>query len=201
MQKRRSTGNMGLFIVAAVIYGGILILFGWQTWGFVNWLFPNDQLLMKALTMLCFDIMALVWAVIDLFYHHATRGTRALVRWGWGISFFLSFVASILYLVLESFTRFAITPNQAMVNTGYTVTIVAITVTMLLITFWLYHEWSVRHPHTDDYEYEFEKPAKVSTPVQSRITQDKARVAEPQTDPAIRLGQTAEVQEPPSPLA
>ncbi|GAC1561494.1 MAG: hypothetical protein PVS3B3_07190 [Ktedonobacteraceae bacterium] len=47
-----------------------------------------------------------------------------------------------------------------MVKTGYAVIIVAITLTMLLVTFWLYIEWSVRHPHEDDFIYEYGRPAK-----------------------------------------
>src|SRR5579875_3675574 len=152
--KQSHTGGGALFLITAIIYGGLLILFGWQTWMFVSWLFPDDQLLMKCLTMLCFDVMALIWAVIDLFYAHATRGTRQIVRWGWAISFLLSLLASILYLVLQSYTRFDIAPSQDMVNIGYAITIVALTITVLLVTFWLYTEWSVRHPHTDDYLFE-----------------------------------------------
>jgi len=171
-QRVRHTGNTGLFIVVAVVYTGILILFGWQTWGFVNWLFPSDQLLMQVLTMLCFDVMAAIWAVIDLFYHHATRGSRSIVRWGWAISFILSLLASVLYLVIQSFTRFSVTPSASMVNTGYTVTIIAITLTMLLVTFWLYSEWSVRHPHADDFVYEYERPREsVTLPQTGTIVQ------------------------------
>ena len=74
------------------------------------------------------------------------------------LSFLLSLIASVLYLVIQSFTRFSVTPSPAMVNTGYTITIIAITLTMLLVTFWLYSEWSVRHPHSDDFMYEYERP-------------------------------------------
>lgn len=176
-QRVRHTGNTGLFIVVAVVYTGILILFGWQTWGFVNWLFPSDQLLMQVLTMLCFDVMAAIWAVIDLFYHHATRGSRSIVRWGWAISFILSLLASVLYLVIQSFTRFSVTPSASMVNTGYTVTIIAITLTMLLVTFWLYSEWSVRHPHADDFVYEYERPREsVTLPQTGTIVQPVSNV-------------------------
>lgn len=162
---RGKTGNTGLFILVAVIYGGLLILFGWQTWQFISWLFPDDQVLIKALSMLCFDVMAAVWAAIDLFYRHATRGTRGIVRWGWGISFILSLVASILYMAMYAFTRMALIPAIWMIDVGYAVSLIAITVTVLLVMFWLYNEWSIRHPASDIYAYEDGDMAKPATPV------------------------------------
>lgn len=175
MQKKKAhTGNAGLFVVVAIIYVGILLLFAWQTWSFVDWLFPSDQLLMKLLTVLCFDIMALIWACLDLFYHHATRGARTLIRWAWAISFILSLIASIFYLVLESILRFKLEITPVTVDIGYGVTIVAVTETVLFVTFWLYIEWSARHPHEDDFEYDFEKPA-ASTSVQFARTRTQTR--------------------------
>ncbi len=151
-QKRKHTGGMGLYLIGGGIYIGLLILFGFQTWQFVDWLFPNDQLLMKILTVLCFDVMALFWACADLFYRFASRGARSLVRWAWAISFLLSLLASIFYLVIESMFRFQVTITQTTVNIGYGVTIFALTLNILFLTFWLYLEWAARHPYQDEYE-------------------------------------------------
>lgn len=151
MQKRKHTGNMGIYLIGGGIYVGLLILFGFQTWQFVDWLFPNDQMLMKLLTVLCFDVMALFWACADLFYRFASRGARTLVRWAWAISFILSLLASIFYLVIESMFRFQITITETTVNIGYGVTIFALTLNILFLTFWLYLEWSARHPQEDEY--------------------------------------------------
>lgn len=148
------TGNNLLFILFAVVYVALLILFASQTWLFINWLFPPDQLVMKALTLLTFDGMAALWAVGDLFYKFASPGAKTIVRTAWAISFLLSMLATIFYLVLESMLRFniAITPDT--VNVGYGVTITAVTLNVLFVTFFLYLEWRARHPE----EYEFAQP-------------------------------------------
>lgn len=151
MQKRTHTGNPVLFLIGSAIYVGLLILFGWQTWQFVDWLFPGDQLMMKLLTVLCFDVMALFWACADLFYRFATKGARTLVRSAWAVSFIFSLLASIFYLVIESMFRFQVTITPATVNIGYGITIFALTLNILFLTFWIYLEWSARHPHQDDY--------------------------------------------------
>lgn len=149
--QKKHTGNGGLFIIASVIYAGLLILFLYQTWSFVNWLFPDDQSLMKMLTVLCFDVMALVWAIIDLFYMAASKASKTLVRWAWAISFIQSLLASIFYLVISSMFRFQITITPVYVNTGYGIVIFALTLQILFLTFWLYIEWNTRHPHQDAY--------------------------------------------------
>jgi hypothetical protein len=152
MSKKNHTGNIGLFIIMTAVYVGLLMLFAWQTWQFVNWLFPDDQILMKILTVLCFDIMALLWSCLDLFYRFASRGARTLVRWAWAISFILSLLASVFYLIIESMFRFQVTLTQSAINVGYGISIVAVTLQVLFVTFWLYLEWNVRHPHMDEYE-------------------------------------------------
>lgn len=140
------TGGNALFIVLATVYIGVLLLFGSQTWFFVSWLFPDTQLLMKLLTVLCFDIMAFLWALVDLFYQFASPGAKTVVRFAWFISFVLSLLASVFYLVLESMLRFSIEVTPELVNTGYGVTIFAVTLTVIFITWFLYLEWAIRHP-------------------------------------------------------
>jgi hypothetical protein len=160
-RKKAHTGNAGLFIVGTAIYLGLLMLFAYQTWQFVDWLFPSDQVLMKLLTVLCFDVMALFWACVDMFYRFASKGARTLVRWAWGISFFLSLIASIFYLVIESMFRFRVELTQQTVNIGYGITIFALTLNILFLTFWLYQEWGARHPREDEYQEEDEPEVKM----------------------------------------
>lgn len=47
--------------------------------------------------------------------------------------------------------RFQIPITQQLVNIGYGITIGALTLNILFLTFWLYLEWSIRHPHEDEY--------------------------------------------------
>lgn len=179
-KKAAHTGNPGLFIVGSVIYLGLLILFGYQTWQFVDWLFPSDQILMKLLTVLCFDVMALFWACTDLFYRFKSRGAHTLVLWAWAVSFLLSLLASIFYLVIESMFRFQIALNEQTVDIGYGITIGALTLNILFLTFWLYLEWSERHPHRNEYDDEDEKPVPAAQPA---ITQQPASTPAPTSTP------------------
>jgi hypothetical protein len=169
------TGGNGLFIIMALIYVSLLILFAWQTYEFVDWLFPSDQVLMKILTLVCFDVMALLWACLDLFYRFAIREARSLVRWGWGISFVLSLLASIFYLIIKSMFRFHLEIDQTQVNIGYGVVIAAVTLQVVLVTFFLYLEWNARHPYQDEYEAQphtpSRRPANRTAPSRIRVAQ------------------------------
>jgi hypothetical protein len=153
MTQQRTVGHTGggLYYFLALIYVGLVALFAWQTSIFVNWLFPNDQIMMKILTVLCFDGMDFLWGALDLFYRFASRNTRHIVRWGWGISFLLSLLASILYLVISSMFRFDLTLGAVWVNVGYGVVIVAVVFQIVMVTFFLYLEWLLRHPYQDEY--------------------------------------------------
>lgn len=174
------TGNNALFIIMAGVYVGVLILFGVQTWLFVDWLFPADQLFMKLMTVLCFDVMSFLWAVVDLFYDFASVAAKRLVQWAWGISFLLSLTASIFYLSLESMFRFHVTVTADMVNTGYGVVIFAVTLTVVFLTAWLYIEWDTRHPQVNGTIIIEEKsqPAQLPPP-------QKIEIPAPQPSPEI----------------
>lgn len=145
------TGNTGLFITMGLAYVALLILFGIQTWLFVDWLFPNDELLMKILTVVSFDVMALLWACLESFYRFATAGTHTIVKWSWGITFLLSLIASVIYMVLQSMFRFHLEVSPQLINTAYGITITALVFNIVMITFFIRNEWMVRHPRI--YEY------------------------------------------------
>lgn len=170
MRRYDHTGGDSLFIIMATIYIGVLLLFASQTWFFVNWLFPGSQILMKLLTVLCFDIMAFLWACVDLFYRFASRGAKTVVRFAWAISFLLSLLASIFYLILESMLRFNVEITEDMINIGYGVTIISVSLTVIFVTWFLYLEWSVRHPLELDY-----------SPASVRIQEIEEDIPQPQT--------------------
>lgn len=151
--QQRKIGHTGgsLFYLGALIYVSLLILFAYQTGAFVTWLFPSDQILFRILTVVCFDGLSLFWALVDLFYRYATRVTRDLVRWAWGISFLLSLIASVLYLIIESMFRMTIAINATWLDVGYGVVITAIVFQIIMLTFFFYIEWIIRHPR----QYEF----------------------------------------------
>lgn len=163
------TGGHGLFIIGAVLYLAFVGLFLWQTAEFVNWLFPDDQIIYRVITVTTFDVMALLWASIDTFYRFATRASHGLVKWAWTISFIASMVASIFYMVLQSMTRLDFTPDATYVNIGYGIVILVTVLQILFLTFFIRQEWMSRHPKMQDYEYDALPPVQIqpiAAPVQ-----------------------------------
>lgn len=166
------TGGHGLFIIGAVLYLAFVGLFLWQTAEFVNWLFPDDQIIYRVITVTTFDVMALLWASIDTFYRFATRASHGLVKWAWTISFIASMVASIFYMVLQSMTRLDFTPDATYVNIGYGIVILVTVLQILFLTFFIRQEWMARHPKMQDYEYDALPPVQVqpiAAPVQPKV--------------------------------
>lgn len=207
MTKRRaSSWNSPIMWAGVAIYTAMLILFGWQTWQFVNWLFPDDQLLAKILTMTSFDILAAFWAVVHTFYRFASRGAKIWVQIAWALTFVLSLVASVLYLVIQFYFRFNLAVSPAMINIGYAVSILALVFNILSLMAWLILEHQKRHPRQDEFDlYEDEdeegredtppsprsQPAPApqqvavnSTPVQPAADPVTAALGESSVDPA-----------------
>ena len=136
-------------IIAGIIYVSLLIYFGWQTWLFVDWLFPSQQLGMKCLSLLSFDIMALVWGCIDTFDKKNLRGgIKTMIKWAWCIAFILSLLASVLYLVIANMFRFNIPISQTTVNVGEAVSILALVVNVIFLTFFLLYKMGNKRQKT-----------------------------------------------------
>ena len=151
-QIERKHSNIGLFVVISAAYILLLGLFGWQTWEFVNFLFPDDQLLMKLLTVFSFDVMALIFGAAHLFYRFAHPHAKSSVAWGWSITNLLSLTATVIYMVIQSMFRFHLVVSTDVVNFGYGVTIAALVFYLAMIAVFLYKEISTRFPNEDEYE-------------------------------------------------
>src|SRR5205814_99846 len=95
-----------------------------------------------------------------------------------------SLLASIFYLVISSMFRFQIPITQQLVNIGYGITIGALTLNILFLTFWLYHEWSVRHPHPEEF---LDEAAEARTTVFAKTDSLSALPPGSQSDPSVAL--------------
>jgi len=168
--------NVIITVVKYLIYIGLLVLFGWQTWQFVSFLFPDDQLLMKVLTLISFDVMALFWACADLYYAFASRGAKTWVRTAWILTFFISLLASILYLVIQSMFRFQLTVSIAFVDTGYAISIVTLTFNIVALMMYIYLEHNARNPHQDEFEGDW---ITKDAPVQALLQQEGKLILPP----------------------
>jgi len=173
VQKKAASANTPIMWVCLIIYGALLTLFGWQTWQFITWLFPDDQLLARILTLVSFDVMAAVWAIVHTFYRFKSRGAWWWVGIAWVITFVLSLVASVLYLVVQFYFRFHLGVDQSMVNTGYGVSIFALVFNILALMFYLILEWRARHPKQHDFDLEEEsEPMRQALPPPSIVEED-----------------------------
>lgn len=183
MKQMNHTGGNGLFLIGLVFYIGALILFATQTWSLVNWLFPSDNFQVKLLTVLSFDVMSIFWSCVDLFYRFASRTAHNLVRWAWAVTFLLSFVASVLNMCLEWMFRYQ-TTSDSLVKEGYGISIFAVTINILFLTFFFYLEWKIRHPL--NYEYDI-----ISAPVEA-VTDALPNTSKKKLDVPKRKGREEE---------
>jgi len=152
-QIQRKHSNGGLFTIFALAYLGLLVLFAWQTWGLVNFLFPDDQILMKLLTLFSFDIMAFLWGCGHLFYRFAHPTSKTAVKWGWGVTNALSLMATVLYMVIQYMFRFHVVIDNNLVSLGDGISIAALVFNIGILTVFLYYEISTRFPNEDEFEF------------------------------------------------
>jgi hypothetical protein len=152
--KKTDTWNGAIMALCAIIYLALLILFGWQTWQFVVWLFPDDALLFRVLTFGSFDVLAAIWAGVHTFHKFRSRGAKTWVVIAWGFTFILSLIASVLYLVLLGYFRFHLDVTPTMVDIGYAVSIFALVFNILALMAFLILEYRGAHPRQDYYELE-----------------------------------------------
>jgi hypothetical protein len=111
---------------------------------------------MQILTVITFDGCALLFGCIHMFYRFANRAAKDWITVGWVITNILSAVASVFFLVVENVYRFHLAITQNMVNTGDGISITTLMFDGLILTVWVYLEWTTRHPRQDDFE-EFEE--------------------------------------------
>jgi len=146
--------NSPILLGFLLVYAGLLMLFGWQTWQFVSWLFPADQLIFKILTLFSFDILAALWAIAHTFYRFASRGAKKWVQIAWGLTFFLSLVASVLYLVIQAYFRFHLSLAPETVNFSYAITIFALVASVLYLVIQAYFRFHLSlAPETVNFSY------------------------------------------------
>lgn len=168
----RSHKNGGLFGIVVLIYVALLLLFAWQTLMFVNILFPDSDLLMKILTVFSVDGMGFVWACLHTFYKFAHPHAKGAVRWGWGVTYGLSSLLSILYLVFTYILDFQHVTDTTYIKIGVGASIAALMFNLAMISIFLFYEISTRYPNEDEFII-VEKSAKVLDHPQAKAKEEK----------------------------
>lgn len=114
-------------IALALLFLGAVIFFGFQTWGFVNWLFPDDGLMMKILAVVNFDLFSYVWLSVGLFLARWIQPmSRTLAVIAGVVTFLLSLGCSIIQIMIGNAERFGTNTNMDFVYTADAFIIVAL---------------------------------------------------------------------------
>jgi len=133
-------------LVLGAAFVTFIIVFAFQTWFLVDWLFPSTNLFMKVGTVGSFDVMSIIWAAADTFYEFYRWRSKHIVQAMWGITFTLATVCSIIQLYLASSTRldFKLDPN--IIHLSYALVILSLVGNLIALTFVFKIEWAASHP-------------------------------------------------------
>lgn len=162
-----------LFIIVCIVQVGLLLLFAYQTWEFVNILFPDDLLVMRLLTVFSVDGLAALWASLMWFYSFAHPSAKTVAKVGKWIDYTLSAAISITFMVMTYTFRYFHVTDLTWVQVGSVCSIAALILNVVLVFVFLDKEIGTRWPAEDEYEIVNEKkPAKVLDQGQHRQLPD-----------------------------
>ena len=124
-----STPAILTIIVLCLLGLGAIVLFGWQTWEFVDWLLPSERLLMKILAVLNFDGFSYVWLAAGLFLARILQSTtRSFTLIAGIVDFVLSLACTVIQMTLQSAERFFIHIDPNVVYLAYAVIVIALVI-------------------------------------------------------------------------
>lgn len=185
------TGIMG--VIQTIFMVGMVVLFAWQTWGLVDWLFPTDSLVMKILTLVTFDVGSLAWTATDLFFYHKSWVAQTLARVGAVIDFILSLLATISYFIVVNIMRYHVGFNLQLMYVFEALVIVATVVNVVFLVVWWHTEYATRVRHPLSYAQANKKYSPVySAPVLSAKASKKYS---PRTNKSIPSPVVEEIEE------
>ncbi len=173
-QVTRKHTSPGLFGLVILIFLALLGLFAWQTMLFVQIIFPDQDLVMKILTVFSVDGMGFVWSCLHTFYKFAHPSSKTSVRWGWAITYLLSILLSISYMILTYMLHFNHVTDPATIETGIGASIGALIFNLAMLSIFLFYEISTRYPNRDEYEYiDSIRPRLVEMMTKDEITMER----------------------------
>ena len=144
-QRRRkplSTMAILTLIILAILAAGAIGLFAYQTWEFVNWLFPVENLLMKILAVVNFDIFSYVWLMVGLFLAPLLHPTSKSLAFIVGIvTFILSLACSVIQMMLAQSERFLTAIDPKIIYFAYALVILALVINIVTVLTLLHIQW------------------------------------------------------------
>lgn len=100
--KRSSTGAFWMRLIVIGVYIAAVIAFAIQTWNLVDTILPADNQFMKVATVVCLDVMSIIFALTEMVYPFYSRAAKQLAMGMWLITFIGALFASIIYMYLSS---------------------------------------------------------------------------------------------------
>lgn len=131
---KQSGGGRWIKIIAIVAFMAIIIAYAFQTLQLVTWLFTNDNMFMKAVTVFVCDGCATGYALAEMFYRFKLRASKHLVFGMWIITFVFSTAATVVQMYLTSIHAVPHTIDPNIVVVAYGVIIAAFVANILAIT-------------------------------------------------------------------
>jgi hypothetical protein len=107
VEEVKDSNPIMMFVITALALVGIGVMAS-QTWLFIDFLMPHDAIVLKVLTLSMFDIAALAWTIINVFYDPPTRGFDLAVKSGMTIDFILATITTVFYCVIAYVLRFSV---------------------------------------------------------------------------------------------
>lgn len=96
-----------ILIVLAALGLGTAVLFGYQTWELVNWVLPQEAMLMKILAVLAFDGFSYLWLAASRFLKYQLRpGAKGWCQVTGVIDLVLSLICSIIQMNIAEAERY-----------------------------------------------------------------------------------------------
>lgn len=155
-----------------------LLWSGWQTWLFVNWVFPEEEIGFRALGMINFDIMAFFWLSLATFYRFWHYRSRTLVLIAAGITGTLSVIASFIMMSIQGFYRFHLPVSTDIYNISVWACLAALFVNLLIsmrVVVWeeeAKHEAKVNHQRYIRHKSRITQNSSVTQQQQQQIAQN-----------------------------
>ena len=107
MEELKESNPIMMIIITGLALIGVGLMAS-QTWLFIDYLMPKDAIVMKVLTLCMFDVAALAWTVINVFYDPPTRGFDLAVKSGMTVDFILATITTVFYCIIAYVLRFSI---------------------------------------------------------------------------------------------
>jgi hypothetical protein len=131
---RQSGGGQVIRVVAICAFIAILVAYALQTMSLVSWLFPQDDLFMKCVTVFICDGCCCGYGMGEMFYRFRLRSSKNWCYTMWVVTFILSTAATVIQMYLSSTHTIPHTIDSQVIVWAYGLVIAGFIVNIIAIT-------------------------------------------------------------------